>query len=383
MKVLHLTNTDARFDSRILKELQSLINCKEFNIELIAYGINNSLIYEYDKTFIQHIRIFKLVTKYVKVLPRFFVYSLNLLESIFRLTFPAIKYRPNVIHCHDSLFLPIALIVRFFCKSKLIYDAHELESQKNGQKFLFSKVTLFIEKISWKYIDVLITVSPSISNWYQKNLGYKESLLIFNSPQLNTDRIDTISNNYLRDKFNIPKNCKVFIYIGIIGRGRGIDLYLKVFQSLDINSHIVFIGYGEYVTKVQDASKINEKIHYHPAVKHDEIINISKSADVGLVMIEDISLSDYFCLPNKLFESAFSGLFILASDFPDIKKIIEDYELGMVCSVDINSIKKAIIELEHSMIFSSTKDLYEISWNYQSVKLINLYKGLYKFINQP
>jgi glycosyltransferase involved in cell wall biosynthesis len=225
----------------------------------------------------------------------------------------------------------------------------------------------------------LISVSPSIIDWYQKHLGVKESLLILNSPQTNTEIYDSTSNNYLRDKFNIPKNCKVYIYVGIIDKGRSIDMYLDIFQLSEINSHIVFLGFGEYVSKVQLASVNCEKIHYHPRVDHCEIVNISKSADVGLLFIEPISLSDIFCLPNKLFEYAFADLFIVASDFPDMKKVIEDYELGMVCSLDINSIKKTIIELEHTKIARvSTKDLHEISWDRQSDKIKSLYK---RFIN--
>jgi glycosyltransferase involved in cell wall biosynthesis len=234
---------------------------------------------------------------------------------------------------------------------------------------------LLIEKISWRHIDVLISVSPSILEWYQKNLGLKESLLILNSPQFKINKCPSVSNNYLRDKFNIPKNCKVYIYVGIIDKGRSIDMYLDIFQSSEINSHIVFLGFGGYVSKVQLASINCEKIHYHPRVDHFEIVNISKSADVGLLFIEPTSLSDIFCLPNKLFEYAFADLFIVASDFPDMKKVIEDYELGMVSSLDINSIKKTIIELEHSNIARvSTKDLHELSWDFQSYKLINLYK---------
>ena len=235
---------------------------------------------------------------------------------------------------------------------------------------------MFIEKISWRFIDLLITVSPSIIDWYQKNLGKKESLLILNSPQLKLENYDAESNNYLRQKFNIPENCKVFVYLGILGKGRGIDLYLDAFQSQEINSHIVFIGFGEDVKKIQDCSLNSKKIHYHPAVKHDEVVEITKSADVGLAMIEAVSLSDYYCLPNKLFEYAFSGLFILTSDFPEMKKIIQDFELGICSSVDIEGIKQKIIEIETQDIKTSTKDLSSLSWQYQADKLLSAYNYL-------
>ena len=56
----------------------------------------------------------------------------------------------------------------------IIYDAHELESNKNGQSYLLSKITLLIEKLSWPSISLLISVSESIIYWYEYHLGRKK-----------------------------------------------------------------------------------------------------------------------------------------------------------------------------------------------------------------
>ena len=158
IKVLHLTHTDIRLDSRILKELSAIRENKK--ILIMAIGISDD-------------NLFYSLTAY-----------LCLLEFYIRLSWKGLLFRPKIIHCHDTLVLPVGVILSILFNSKLIYDAHELESQKNGQSKVLSKITLFIEKISWRFIDLFITVSPSIIDWYQKNLGKKESLLILNSPQL-------------------------------------------------------------------------------------------------------------------------------------------------------------------------------------------------------
>ena len=377
IKVLHLTHTDVRLDSRILKELSAIRKSKQTLIMAIGISDDNlshCKIKEVDKELTSLI----LYSKFFKSFSRMLSLYLILTEFYIRLIWKGLLFRPKIIHCHDTIVLPVGVILSLLFNSKLIYDAHELESQKNGQSKVLSKITLFIEKISWRFIDLLITVSPSIIDWYQKNLGKKESLLILNSPQLILENYNTESNNYLREKFNIPENCKVFIYLGILGKGRGIDLYLNAFQSKEINSHIVFIGFGEDVKKIQDCSLNSKKIHYHPAVKHDEVVKIARSADVGLAMIEEVTLSYYFCLPNKLFEYAFSGLFILASDFPDMKKVIQDFDLGMCTPVDYEAFKKRVIEIEALDIKPSTKDLYTLSWQFQAEKLLKHYENILK-----
>ena len=380
IKVLHLTHTDVCLDSRILKELSAIRENKKILIMAIGKSDDN-IFYSKLKEVDKELKSLILYSKLFRYFSLRLTTYLCLLEFYIRLIWKGLLFRPKIIHCHDTVVLPVGVILSILFNSKLIYDAHELESQTNGQSKVLSKITLFIEKISWRFIDLFITVSPSIIDWYQKNLGKKESLLILNSPQLILENHNTESNNYLREKFNIPENCKVFIYLGILGKGRGIDLYLNAFQSKEINSHIVFIGFGEDVKKIQDCSLNSKKIHYHPAVKHDEVVKIARSADVGLAMIEEVSLSDYFCLPNKLFEYAFSGLFILTSDFPDMKKVIQDFDLGVCSPLDKESIEQKIIYIEGQDLKPSTKDLYTLSWQYQSEKLLNSYNKIIKINN--
>lgn len=377
-KILHLSPTDIRYDSRILKELKAVQKIE--NTTLLAYGIDDSEGHKYETEQIPFIRVFNIATKNLKFLPRPVRYFLNLIEAFIRMVFPGIKYKPDVIHCHDTLYLPIAKIIKLFCRSKLIYDAHELESDKAGQSKILSKYTLFIEKMLWKDIDILISVSPSIIDWYDKNLGKKKSLLILNSPLLDTSPRENSKNNYLREKFNIPEGKKIFLYLGIISEvGRGVHLYLDVFQRKEVDSHIVFIGYGEYVDQIKKAALNNDNIHYHPAVPHHQVVEVSTSADVGLCLVEAVSLSDYYCLPNKLFEYAFSELYILASDFPDIRKIVDEYDLGKCSSLNAENLFEIVKQVEHSDLDNRLKtDLYPLSWNFQESELLKMYNNILK-----
>lgn len=377
-KILHLSPTDIRYDSRILKELKAVQKIE--NTTLVAFGIDDSEGHKYETEQMPFIKVFNITTKNLKFLPRPVRYFLNLIEAFIRMVFPGIKYKPDVIHCHDTLYLPIAKMIKLFCGSKLIYDAHELESDKAGQSKILSKYTLFIEKMLWKDIDILISVSPSIIDWYDKNLGKKKSVLILNSPLLDTSPKENSKNNYLREKFNIPAEKKIFLYLGIISEaGRGVNLYLDVFQRKEVDSHIVFIGYGEYVDEIKKIALNNDNIHYHPAVPHHQVVEVSTSADVGLCLVEAVSLSDYYCLPNKLFEYAFSELYILASDFPDIRKIVDEYDLGKCSSLNAENLFEIVKDVQYSDLDNRVKkDLYPLSWNFQESELLKMYNNILK-----
>jgi len=375
-KILHISPTDIRYDSRILKELEAIKKLPDSVI--FAFGINDREGHKYDSSF-SNVKTFDLLSKKMKCLPRPIRYFFNTIEAFFKFIVPMYKFNPSIIHCHDTLYLPIAIIGKYICKSKIIYDAHELESDKAGQSKILSSYTLLVEKISWKNIDLLISVSQSIINWYNSNIGTKGSLLILNSPLMKDKDLTIFDQNYFRNKFNIPTGKKIFLYLGIISQeGRGIDLYLDVFRKVNIDSHIIFVGYGDYAEMVIKISREYPNIHYHDAVPHNEVVEISKSADVGLCMLEKVSLSDYYCLPNKLFEYAFSGLYILATGFPDIKHIVESYNLGKTCSFNEIDFEHAVKSIESMSIQKNINNLYPLSWEYQSEKL---YKEYIKLLN--
>ncbi len=378
LKVLHLTHTDINKDPRIIKSIKAIDKLSW--IEVYGIGIQDSSHYSRrfetkDSIDINTITL-KLFSKKLTFLPNILRHLFTLLEFLLRSFFIINKFKPSVIHCHDTLALPIAILFKVFhSKLKLIYDAHELGSNRNGIDNFFSKIVYFFEKITWRFIDHFISVSPSIIKWYEEEYGRKKNTLILNSPEIETKK--TKNSNGFRKKFLINDDEKLFIYVGEINKGRGITNLLEIFK--DLKSRILFLGYGPLVNKVKDFEKNYSNIHYHEAVEPDSLISLIQEADVGLCLVERVSLSDYFCLPNKLFEYAFAGLPVIASDFPDIKFLVEKYDLGFCCdSGSIKDVKKNIERYE-SIIKISKNDvskLHDLSWQKQELNLINVYRRL-------
>lgn len=375
--VLHLTNTDINSDSRILKTKQSIANFSH-NYRVIGIGVkfeeeqHKSNVD--DKIEILSINLISRGFRLPNTLKRIF----SLVELSFKMIFKALKLKPDIIHCNDTMVLPLGVIIKLFTKSKLIYDAHELESNKNGLSKILRNMTFVCEIFLWKFIDKLIVVSPSIGNWYHENIGKKDTEIIMNSPILG-ENITPTNTNYFRDKFSIPNESKIFLYIGILGKGRGIELILNTFiNNQDLSSHIVFLGYGELKNYLTETSKNYKNIHIHDAVSHAEVVSIAKSADIGLCLIENISLSDYYCLPNKLFEYAFAEIPVLASNFPDMKDVINKFQLGKICELSENEIYISIKEFENEeeLIKIDSSLLHELSWQAQESKLFRLYNSL-------
>lgn len=371
-RVLHITHTDIRYDSRILKELQSLVNSGE---RVCGLGVLEASTIKACENNLD-LQVIKISSRSIKFLPRILKHIFCVIELVLKMLPAVLNLRPEILHVHDVIVLPVAVLSKIFIKTKIIYDAHELESDRNGITRLAGFFTKKIEKLSWKYIDYFVVVSNSIDNWYQLQMGQKKSSIIFNSP-FYRDEIKPYDYNYLRTKFNIPDKSKIFIYIGIITAGRGIELMLKAFSEQIHDSHIVFLGYGDMTDKVIKASREKNNIHYHIQVSHEQVVPIASSADYGLCFVQNASLSDYYCLPNKLFEYAFAGLPVFASNFPDIQEIVNKYGLGECFAPSYEEIVAKIKEIEtkntNRVDLSKIKDL---SWESQEKKLLQVYKNI-------
>ena len=371
-KILHISQTDIHSDSRILKEISSL---KKSGYFVKSIGIQGN--YETsgckDPMALDVISIKSFSTR-AKYAPKLLKHIILLIELLLFSLKPSLEYRPNIIHCHDAIALAVGVLIGRLINAKIIYDAHELESDRNGLSRSLGYLTLIVEKCLWRFFDALIVVSPSIDKWYQKSMGLKASEVILNSPEIGPSL--SVDRRYLHRSFNISRDQKIFIYNGILGPNRGLQKLIQVFSMPEIVSHLVFLGYGPLESRLRSMSVEAPNIHFHAAVPHHEVVSITSSADVGLCLIENCSLSDYYCLPNKLFEYAFAGIPTIGSDFPDIKELSARHNLGTVCSDSTFSIFSAVMSFQRGTSVPPPCDLELISWKQQEKRLVELYERL-------
>ena len=377
-RILFISHSDIAVDSRILKQ----ISLSEFiGFEPLALGVK-----DLSRNFSKHQQNIQSIDLYFRISASnhnsklrffflsFFRFVLMSSEVFFRFIPRAIRFKPQIIHCSDYLFLPLAVLLKLLTGSKLIYDAHELESQTNSISKMQSTYVLYLEKILWPFIDFTFYVSEAIKDWYETNVGEKKSEVILNSPVMPAK---VGNSNYFRSYFQISEEIKIFIYLGMLSRGRGINMAIDVFKELENSVAIIFMGHGEKEQEVKEFSKTLSNVFIHPPVPHEKVVEITSSADYGYCMLENASLSDYFCLPNKLFEYAFSGIPVLASNFPDISKVVKQYNLGVVSNSDKVSIQTGISRLTSEGRYNFlNKDITPLSWQHQCEKLKRVFNEL-------
>lgn len=375
LKILHLTHTDIRSDSRILKELGALEAAGLYELYAIGmaeHGAQGGV----DVLHSAQVRSLYVFFRSIRWLPGPVRHVLIYLEMMVRVLAAGLSVRPRLIHCHDTPLLPVAVLVAWLCRAQVIYDAHELESDKNGQTAMVSRGTYLLEKASWVGVDGFVTVSGSILRWYEGRFAKRASELVMNSPVIAAVPAHGAgqAGRYFHHKYGIPEERLIFVYLGLFVPGRGVEKLLKVFAASAVHAHIVFVGRGPLREMIARCAQDNPRVHVHDAVSHDQVVSLVKGADYGVCLVEKVSLSDYYSLPNKLFEYAFAGVPVLASNFPDMQEMVERFALGVCTADDDASITHAVVRLQASGRHRVTADLAPLEWAAQAENLRGLYR---------
>lgn len=370
-KYLQIVLNNFTSDNRILKQCKSLCETGEWAPIVYSMHDKGQQLTE-EKDFVS-IRRFPLITRPLpKWLP---IQLIKYLECWIRMFFAARVLKPDFIQANDLNALPIGLSIAKFAKCPLLYDAHELETERQGTKkgSIKQKLMVWLERKLIRASSSMLTVSNGIAEWYAKNYNISKPMIVRNIPY--QSKIMAFPPVDLKKVFGISADSFLFIYIGGLAPGRGIPEMLEFFSKVNEDRHLIFLGDGVFRKKILDFSSLYKNIHLHPPVSPEEVINFAAGADVGISFIECVSLSYYYSLPNKFFEYLFSGIPVIIKPLPDQKELVELYNCGWVLDGSNKEIVSFIDDITEEMIMEKKlgvkKALEELSWGNEATVYIN------------
>ncbi|MBC8347994.1 MAG: glycosyltransferase family 4 protein [Verrucomicrobia bacterium] len=370
---------DFRNDSRVEKISRSLAH-RGLDVKVFATAGKNLPVTEIKDGY-QVIRPFR-TRRNIRSFGRV-VSSLGILISLVSKIF-----KIDLVHCNDLEPLPFCLFLKIlsFGRIKVIYDAHELETEKNSTSAIRKSISRLLESLLIGMVDSFVTVSPSIAKWYEREYLIKRPVVVLNCPYYR----EPVKTNLLRGALGIEEDKKIILYQGGFAENRGLRQLLEAFESADAPSDcvLVFLGFGPvhrvglgFEDKIRNASNRNSNVFFHPAVPYGELIDYTSSADLGLCLIEGNCLSYRYSLPNKLFEYGMAGLPMMVSDLPEMRAMVEKFECGMICdrltSEGILSSIASIFQADLGMLSQNAQKLAKKHcWENQEANLNQAYARL-------
>lgn len=376
MKNVHITLTEFRNESRVLKEISSLEASETFDsFTVIALGADDLPIDEAitSKAKIRRIRLL------IRKLPKSAAFQLlKFIEFMFKCLLMVRREKAQVINIHTLALLPLGWLLKKLFKVKLVYDAHELETEKNGLHGFRQRISKHIEFVFIRSCDLVIVVGDNIADWYLNTYKIERPLVVKNSPRY---RMQT-KKDLFRQHLSILPEQKIMLYQGGLMKGRGIQLILDAFKERkDSKVAAVFMGYGDLASEVEQAAKNHQNIFYFPAVPPDVLLDYTASADIGIHLIQDTCLNHYFCMPNKFFEYAMAGLPVIVSDMKEMAESVQAADFGVVLTeYSVEAINAAVDRLTERDLSQLSNNAYQFahaySWEEQGKVMLEGYQRM-------
>ena len=256
---------------------------------------------------------------------------------------------------------------------KRIYDAHELFTE------LKEVVTRPSVKRTWTRIEKRIvpkfilgyTVSESIAEEFQRR--YKVNYQIIRNVPL------------LRSFDPAIKPGRFILYQGAVNEARGFEYLIPAMKW--VNARLVVCGDGNFMDQLKQLIKENEvenKVELKGMKSLEELWKISQSARVGITIIENEGLNQYYSLPNKFFDYIHAAVPQVAMIYPEYQKINKEFEVAILLDdPDPKRIAEAINNLlADDVLYMRLKEnclkaRQQLNWQYEEKKLLHFYRSVF------
>jgi glycosyltransferase involved in cell wall biosynthesis len=170
-------------------------------------------------------------------------------------------------------------------------------------------------------------------------------------------------------------------------QGRGLERLVEAAAEVP-DAYFVFIGGGRLESILRERARflgLEDRVHFIPTVSLADLPSYTASADIGVQPIENTCLNHFSTDSNKLFEYMMAGLAIVATNLPEIRKLVREHDLGiLIASGDTNELASAITprrdnsELRQTFGKNAAKAAAKINWEAQEGKLVSLYRDVLK-----
>ena len=359
MRIYFIVTNDLSYDQRMIRIATTLTQAG-YNIKLVGRKLKNSISL-LNQPF-QQKRISCFFNK-----GKLFYAEFNL-----RVFFYLLFKKMDCICAIDlDTILPCYLISKIK-KVTRVYDAHELfcEMKEIISRPIIYKAWKRIEKYTVPKFMRGYTVNKFISDEFEKMYRVK---------------YEVIRNVTLKKDILIPdKKEKYILYQGAVNEGRSFETIIPAIKF--VNAPLIVCGDGNFINeakKLVAENNLKDKIIFKGYFPPDELQSYTLNAWVGINLVDNKGLNNYYSLANRFFDYMHAGVPQLCIDFPAYLEINDQFEIAVLISdlTPENIGRQINILLEEESLYKRLQQncmrAREIfNWQNEEKKLISFYKNI-------
>lgn len=250
-------------------------------------------------------------------------------EYNLRLFFKLLFSRADIFYANDTDTLLANYMAARIRRKPLFFDAHEMfpEVPELVGRDLVRRIWTKIEdrvfpRIAKRPNMAAVTVCQSIADIYRQRYGLKMDVVRnvpMPSAQSHADVADLLAN--------VPAGKRILLYQGAVNIGRGIEWMMEAMPYLN-DCHFLVAGDGDIFNTLKQRYKNLDNVTLLGRVEPQRLKALTLHADLGISLLENRGLNYYYSLPNRLADFVQAEVPVLATDFPEIHRVVATYTIG-------------------------------------------------------
>nr|WP_298113606.1 glycosyltransferase family 4 protein [uncultured Pseudomonas sp.] len=313
-----------------------------------------------------------LVRQVLRIIARFWTH--------FGLLWRMVMHNADIVHAHDVNVLPTAWLAAKLSGAKIVYDAHEISTSREGYSS-FRNLVAGVERFLMPRVQGAITTTDARAKFFARAYGIARPVVLQNRPRFQPLK----ASNRIREELGLSEPWPIILYQGGVQQGRGLERLVRVAAQVP-DTYFVFIGGGRLDGSLRSIAAelgLEGRVRFIPTVALAELPFYTASADIGVQPIENTCLNHYTTDSNKLFEYVQAGLPVVASDLPEIRRVVREYDLGLLVPAgDSKALAAALnclvadVDKRRFHARQSLKAVAALSWEQQEGELLALYERI-------
>ncbi len=233
-----------------------------------------------------------------------------------------------------------AMVIKWLKRVPFIFEVRDqwpeipIELNIITNRFLI-KILLWLEKTIYKNCSSLITLSPGQADGVRKVLTEEKPITVIPN-SCDTDVFKpNVDGSIVRQKKGWGDKF-VLLHTGAMGKVNDLDFVIEAAEQLKDNSDIIFVLIGDGTQKPSIENKVKKlgltNVEILSSVPKGELPEFYAAVDIGLVIIGNFPIIEHNCA-NKFFDSLSAGKPVLLNYSGWQRKILEDNEAGLGCTL--------------------------------------------------
>jgi glycosyltransferase involved in cell wall biosynthesis len=259
---------------------------------------------------------------------RFGLRYLRFAEGILRTFVAAWREDADVYDARDAYPLLAAYLAARLRRARLVYDADELATGRNWPHAANPVFAWAIARYERFFVRrcAVITSDEGRADVLERIHGIPRPTVVLNVPEV----WDAPSGDEDFRRIALGERRFLLIYQGVIIPNRGLPEMVEAMRDLPL-CRLAVVGYGsllEPLKRMVADQGLGEAVAFFDAVPREVLMRYTAAADAGVIPLQGSCLSYVTAAPNKLFECMMSGIPVVATDLPDMARIVREARCG-------------------------------------------------------